>query len=131
MVVSSLRAILDCDVQRVWDTVTDLEHYQWRSDITGIEAVSDGQFREYTKDGFATDFTITAWEPCRRWAFDLENPNLKGRWVGTFTAQGDRTELEFTEEVIPKRSLPRPLVKIFLKRQQRRYLADLKKALGC
>ena len=74
-------------------------------------------------------FTVTAQEPCRRWAFRLENSSLRGRWVGEFAPQGGGTRLRFTEEVQPKRWWMGPFVKGYLKGQQARYAGDLRRAL--
>ena len=41
----------------------------------------------------ATTFTITISEPCKQWAFDIENDNIKGHWIGTFTEKMDRQKL--------------------------------------
>ena len=60
MAVSTIKASFQSDVKTIWDIVTSLEHYQWRSDLSCIEVVSEKQFIEYTKDGYATTFTITA-----------------------------------------------------------------------
>lgn len=63
MAISNIKAVFQSNLQTVWDTVTSLENYQWRSDLSRIEVVSEKQFIEYTKDGYATTFTITASEP--------------------------------------------------------------------
>lgn len=130
MAVSTIKAVFQHNVQKVWDIVTSLEKYQWRSDLSKIEIVSETQFVEYTKDGYPTTFTITASEPCKRWAFTMENSNMKGRWTGIFTARGEETEIEFTEDVIAKHMIMKPFVKGFLKKQQASYISDLTKALS-
>lgn len=129
MAVSNVKAVFSQDIQKVWDTVTSLEQYEWRSDLSKIEILNETQFVEYTKEGYATTFTITAAEPCQRWEFDMENDNLKGHWTGVFSQKGDRTEINFTEEVTAKKVLMKPFVKAFLKKQQELYISDLQKAL--
>ena len=129
MAVSNIKATFKCDIQTVWNIVTSLENYQWRSDLSMIEVVSETQFIEYTKDGYATNFTITANEPCKRWAFDMENSNMKGHWTGLFTEKNGQTEIDFTEDVAPKKWIMKPFIKGFLKKQQELYVSDLKKAL--
>lgn len=109
--------------------VTDLTDTAWRSDIARVERTGPGAFVEYTPAGVATRFTVTAQEPCRRWAFRLENSSLRGRWVGEFAPQGGGTRLRFTEEVQPKRWWMGPFVKGYLKGQQARYAGDLRRAL--
>ena len=128
MVTSTLQTTLPYPPEQVWQ-VTDLTDTAWRSDIARVERTGPGAFVEYTPAGVATRFTVTAQEPCRRWAFRLENSSLRGRWVGEFAPQGGGTQLRFTEEVQPKRWWMRPFVKGYLKGQQARYAGDLRRAL--
>lgn len=129
MVRSNIKATFACNVETVWDVVTSLENYQWRSDLSRIEIVSDNTFIEYTRDGYATTFTITAVEPYKRWEFDLENSNMKGHWTGIFTEKDGMTEIDFTEEITAKKFFMKPFVKGFLKKQQEQYVSDLRNAL--
>ncbi|MCI7131136.1 MAG: SRPBCC family protein [Lachnospiraceae bacterium] len=129
MSISNIKAQFECDVKKVWDTVTSLDQYEWRSDLSKIEVINEKQFIEYTKDGFATTFTITVTEPYKRWEFDMENSNMKGHWVGLFSEKDGQTEIDFTEDVTAKKLILRPFVKGFLKKQQELYVSDLKKAL--
>ena len=129
MAVSNIKARFQGDIQTVWDTVTSLEKYQWRSDLSRIEVLNEKQFVEYTKDGSATTFTITVFEPLKRWEFDLENGNMKGHWTGIFAEKDGQTEIDFTEDVTAKKLVMKPFVKAFLKKQQAQYLSDLEKAL--
>lgn len=129
MAVSNIKVLFQCDIKKVWDIVTSLEKYQWRSDLSKIEIINERQFIEYTKDGFATTFTITASEPCNRWEFDMENNNIKGHWTGVFTEKDGQTEIDFTENVTAKKLIIKPFVKTFLKKQQELYVSDLKKVL--
>ena len=129
MVVSNIKVVFQCEIQKVWDVVTSLEHYAWRSDLGKIQIISEKQFVEYTKDGYATTFTITEKKPYQRWEFDMENDNMKGHWVGIFTQKGEQTEIDFTESVQAKKIFMKPFVKAYLKKQQALYVSDLKQAL--
>ncbi len=129
MAVSNMKAVFQSSIQKVWDIVTSLENYQWRSDLSKIEIINEKQFIEYTKDGYATTFTITVSEPYKRWEFDMENSNMKGHWTGIFTEIDGQTEIDFTEEVTAKKLLMKPFVKAYLKKQQELYVSDLRKAL--
>lgn len=129
MADSNIRESFKCDVKKVWDTVTSLDKYQWRSDLSKIKVLSDTQFVEYTKDGFATTFTITVSETYQRWEFDMENGNMKGHWIGLFKERDGITEIDFTEDVQPKKVIMKPFIKGFLKKQQRLYVSDLQKEL--
>lgn len=129
MAVSRIKAVLPSNVQKVWSIVTSLENYQWRSDLDRIEVLNEKQFVEYTNAGFPTTFTVTLSEPFRRWEFDMENSSMSGHWTGIFTEKDGQTEIEFTENVVPKKFIMMPFVKAFLKRQQKQYVTDLEKAL--
>lgn len=129
MAVSNIKATFQSDVQRVWEIVTSLEKYSWRSDLSKIEIINENQFTEYTKDGYPTTFTITRTEPYKRWEFDMENSNMKGHWTGIFSEKNGNTEIEFIEEVTAKKMIMKPFVKAYLKKQQELYIADLRKTL--
>ena len=129
MAISNIKVSLPCDIQNVWEAVTSLEDCAWRSDLGKIEIVNENQFIEYTKDGYATTFTITEKEPCKRYEFDIENGNMQGHWTGIFTKKGNSTVLDFTEDVTAKKLFMKPFVKGYLKKQQQLYVSDLKKFL--
>lgn len=59
----------------------------------------------------------------------MDNGNMSGHWTGVFTAKGEGTEIVFTEQVKAKKLLMKPFVKLYLKKQQAQFVADLKKAL--
>lgn len=126
MAVSEIKALLPAGVEEVWNIVTSLENYQWRSDLSRIEIIDDKQFIEYTKDGYATTFTITVSKQYKQWEFDMENSNMKGHWTGVFSERQGETEIVFTEEVTAKKLILKPFVKTYLKKQQNQYISDLK-----
>ena len=129
MATSNIKATFSCEVEKVWNTVTSLEEFAWRSDLKNIEVLNDKQFVEYTKAGFATNFTTTLYEEHKRWEFDMDNENMKGHWVGVFTFEDGKTTIDFSEDVSAKKFWMKPLVGIFLKKQQTTYVEDLKRAL--
>ncbi|MBR0092579.1 MAG: SRPBCC family protein [Lachnospiraceae bacterium] len=129
MATSNKKATIKAKLQDVWDVVTSLENYQWRSEIKEIEVISERQFAEITKDGYKTTFTVTRTEPCKCWEFDMENENIQGHWTGLFCEKGDVTEIDFTEVVTAKKLIMKPFVKGYLKKQQERYISDLRIAV--
>lgn len=129
MAISTIKVLLLADIQTVWNKVTSLTDYSWRSDLSNIEVLNDKQFIEYTKDGFCTFFTITLEDKYKRWEFDIENNNMKGHWTGVFTDKMGQTEVEFTEDVTTHKIFMKPFIKAYLKKQQNTYINDLKKAL--
>ena len=131
MASSNIKAVILGGLQQVWELILDIENYAaWRSDLSKTEVISDTQFIEYTKDGYPTTFTVTLVDPYKRWEFDMENSNMTGHWTGIFTAKGDETEIDFTERVEAKKWLLKPFVKLYLKKQQAQFVADIRKALG-
>lgn len=129
MATSKGKVHFPCPVERVWQTVTDLAHTGWRSDLARVEVLDETHFVEYTKSGYATHFTIMACEPPRLWAFTMENGNMSGSWEGVFEAVEGGALLTCTETVTAKRWWMGPFVPGYLKRQQMRYLEDLRKKL--
>lgn len=130
MAISNISAIINEDIHKVWDVVITVDKYSmWRSDLSRTEIVNEKQFIEYTKDGYATTFSTTAVELYKCWEFDMENSNMTGHWTGIFTAKGNETQIDFTENVIPKKWFMKPFVKFYLQKQQRQFVLDLKKAV--
>ena len=129
MATSKVTVPFPCPVERVWQAVTDLSHTTWRSDLVRVEVLDAAHFVEHTRSGYATNFTVTACEPLRYWAFTMENDNMSGSWEGIFEAVEDGTQLICTEIVNAKRWWMRPFVPGYLKRQQKLYLDDLREEL--
>ncbi|MBT9775036.1 polyketide cyclase [Clostridium sp. MCC353] len=130
MMEARIRTVFDCPVERIWAVVTDLENYGWRSDLSRIEAAEDGKhFVEYAKNGYATNFVITASKPPCRYEFDMENDNMAGHWTGIFTVAEEGTVLDFRECVEVKKWIMKPFAGIYLRIQQRQYMKDLRRAL--
>ena len=129
MAISSIKAAFQSDIHKVWDVVTSVENYTWRSDLSKTQILNDKQFVEYTKEGYATTFTVTVTEPYKRWEFNMENGNMRGHWIGVFTQMDEYTEIVFTEDVTAKKIFMKPFVKSYLKKQQTQFISDLKRAV--
>lgn len=59
----------------------------------------------------------------------MENDNMSGHWIGLFSQIGDKTTIDFTEEITVKKIQLKPFVGIYMKKQQKSYVQDLEKAL--
>lgn len=46
VVMSNIKATFSCNLQSVWQVVTSLTDYSWRSDVEKVEVISDTQFVE-------------------------------------------------------------------------------------
>ncbi len=65
----------------------------------------------------------------KRYEFDMNNNNMCGHWTGLFLKTDNKTEINFTENITPKKWIMKPFVGIYLKKQQAIYISDLRKAL--
>lgn len=131
MLHTQISAFLSSPPEAVWQAVTDNTDYAWRSGIDELRVLSDTTFVE--KSGrMETYFTITHFEPCRLYAFDMQNSRFSGRWTGTFSAYGTGTQVVFTETLQFKNPVVRAVAFCFmpLHKMQRTYLQDLRKKLG-
>lgn len=131
MIKSNIKKQFSCDKNKLWDIITDNSNYKWRTDLSKIEIIDETHFIEYTKNSFPTYFTITAKEKLKEYKFDLENDNIKGKWVGIFKElPNGNIELDFTEEIEVNSFIMKLLAKPYLKSQQKRYMKDLEKELN-
>ena len=131
MIRSNIKKQFSCDRNKLWDIITDNSNYVWRSDLSKIEIIDDTHFVEYTKNNFPTYFTITSKEKLKEYKFDLENTNLKGKWIGIFKElPNGNIELDFTEEIEVNNFIMKIFAKSYLKSQQKRYMRDLERALN-
>ncbi len=130
MIKSNIKKQFSCNKDKLWNIITDNTNYSWRSDLSKIEIVDTTHFIEYTKNNFPTYFTITAKENLKEYKFDLENTNIKGKWVGIFKElPNGNIELDFTEEIEVNSFIMKLFAKPYLKSQQKRYMKDLEKEL--
>ena len=131
IIQSNIKKQFSCDRNKLWDIITDNSNYVWRSDLSKIEIIDDTHFVEYTKNNFPTYFTITSKEKLKEYKFDLENTNLKGKWIGIFKElPNGNIELDFTEEIEVNNFIMKIFAKSYLKSQQKRYMRDLERALN-
>lgn len=131
MIRSNIKKQFSCDRNKLWNIITDNTNYSWRSDLSKIEIIDNTHFVEYTKNNFSTYFTITSKVKLKEYKFDLENANLKGKWIGIFTElPNGNIELDFTEEIEVNSLIMKLLAKSYLKSQQKRYMRDLEKELN-
>lgn len=131
MATSNMKVTILCPIEIVWDTVTNLKDFSWRSDLKDVKIIDEHNFIEIAKNGIETYFRITECIKYQSWIFEIENKNIKGTWVGKFFSKGDKTILDFTENVVSKKIIFKPFISLYLKRQQRIYFKDLKVKLNC
>lgn len=130
MIKSTIKGEINASIDDVFKIITDNNNYSWRSDLDKIEIIGDNKFVEYAKNGFPTEFTITDCVPNSYYAFNIDNANMYGRWYGKFTSGNNKTVVEFTEELSAKKAIPSFLIKMYIKKQQRRYVKGLKKRIN-
>ena len=126
MIKSAIKSLLQADLTSVWGSVTSLHDFSWRSDIISIEVFDEKHFKETSKEGYETHFTITVVEPLMKYSFLMDNENLSGEWTGYFTQTGGGTEILFSESVRLKKWWLYPFAKWYLKKRQKQYISDLR-----
>ena len=131
MATSNMKVTILCPIETVWDTVTNLNDFSWRSDLKAVKIIDEHNFIEIAKNGIETYFRITECIKYQSWIFEIENKNIKGAWVGKFYVEDDKTILDFTETVVSKKLIFKPFISLYLKRQQKIYFRDLKAKLNC
>lgn len=130
MVKSNIKKEFNCDIEKLWNIITDNTNYAWRSDLSKIETTDEKHFIEYAKNNYPTYFTITSKEKLKEYRFDIENTNIKGKWIGLFKSlDNGNVLLDFTEEIETNNIIMKLLAKPYLKIQQKRYMNDLEKEL--
>ena len=131
MIKSNIKKQFSCDKNKLWNIIIDNSNYKWRTDLSKIEIIDETHFVEYTTNNFPTYFTITAKEKLKEYKFDLENANLKGKWIGIFKElTNGNIELDFTEEIEVNSLIMKLLAKSYLKSQQKRYMKNLERELN-
>lgn len=125
MITSQIQATLPYNIKTVWTTVTDIKNYHWRSDLSHTEVLNPHQFIEYAVNGTATHFKTIVFKPYHLWEFTLQNKFICGRWRGIFLEQGTSTLVHFTEEIAAKKFCLKPILKFYLRRQQKLFIKDL------
>ncbi|WP_455996202.1 SRPBCC family protein [Phocaeicola barnesiae] len=123
---STIKSSIQADLATVWHVVTSLHDFSWRSDIISIEVFDEKHFKETSKDGYETSFTITVVEPLMKYSFLMDNENLSGEWTGYFNQTERGTEIQFTESVCLKKWWLYPFAKWYLKKHQKQYVSDLR-----
>ena len=131
MATSNMKVTILCPIEIVWDTVTNLNDFFWRSDLKAVKIIDEHNFIEIAKNGIETYFRIIECIKYQSWIFEIDNKNIKGTWIGKFYSKGDKTILDFTENVVSKKIIFKPFISLYLKRQQRIYFKDLKVKLNC
>ena len=112
MTSSNIKAMIQCDSYKVWETVLAVEHYHtWRSDVSKTELIDEKQFIEYSPNGYSTTFTVTVVEQYKRWELDVRNSHTKGHWTLVFASKGSETEIDFTASVTAEKLSIRPIGK--------------------
>ncbi len=131
MVKANIKKSFNCDRDKLWNTITDNRNYDWRTDLDRIEILDDTHFIEYAKNNYPTSFTITNKEKLKVYEFDIENTNIKGKWIGKFKELADGSiEVDFTEEIETNHFIMKLFAKTYLKNMQKRYIQDLERELS-
>lgn len=127
MIRSTIKSSIRADLHTVWDVVTSLQDYSWRSDISSVEFSDEKHFKEVSNNGYVTSFTITVLEPLVQYSFTMDNENLSGEWTGFFKQTELGTEIQFIESIRLKKCRLYLFAWFYIRNQQKRYVSDLKR----
>jgi hypothetical protein len=129
MAEEKIRIVLPYTVSKVWEILTDVRNYGWRSDVNHARVINENQFIEIDQEGIRTVCTVTDYEIEKKWELDLDNDNIHGHWTAILEAEGLHTNLTIIKEVMAKKLLLKPLLGANLKKQMHIYAEDLKRVL--
>ena len=115
------------NVEKVFETVTNMSDCSWRSDLSKVEKISDNEYIEYDRKGRNTKIKITDYHKNIQLEYNVQNDNYQGHWCGQFAPLkngGCRLSLLFYFE-------PRSFLGKFMNvdKFEERYIEDLKKEL--
>ena len=71
--IFTIEKIFDFDIKIVWNTVTNLKKYHWRSDISRVNVINEKEFVEITQSGYLTTFKIIKEEKYKYWERKIAN----------------------------------------------------------
>ncbi|MDD3340618.1 MAG: hypothetical protein PHN72_00230 [Bacilli bacterium] len=124
-----IETIIEAEIEKVFDIVTNKQDYRWRSNVENLICLDNNHFVEYYKGGDSTTFIITKNKRNREYAFDIENKVFDGEWLGKFYPQENgTTKMNLTVFIHIKNPLQRFLSYILKnpKKVQQQYIRDLK-----
>lgn len=127
--ISTIEKDFDFDIKIIWDIITDFKKYHWRSDISKVDILNEKEFIETTKDGYSTNFIIIKEIKFKYLEFKIDNSNMEGYWKGEFLAENGKTKIRFTENLKSKKIWLIPILKIYVKKQQKIYMKNLERYL--
>lgn len=58
MAKTNVKVTFLCTVEKVWNVVTDLSHYQWRSDISSVKVIDSRHFWKLQKTEYRTGLRL-------------------------------------------------------------------------
>lgn len=116
----------------IWGYLTDLENQSWRKNINYIETLPDGsRFTEHTVNDGDVNYNVQNSEPYKLYEVDFENENMRGTWKGILSeTQSGGCSLRITVAAEAKRSVYKPYMKAFAKKQMKDHMIFLKEALN-
>ncbi len=129
MAEATMKIMLPYPVETVWQVVTDVRNYGWRSDVMHAKVINENQFVEVDREGVRTVYTVVDYATKRRWELDLDNDSIHGRWIATFEADGLHTVFTIEEELMAKKMIVKPFLKSNVSKRVSTYMEDLKRVL--
>ena len=127
MKLSKINAKFQCDIEKVYSAITQVEEYHWRSDLVDAKLIDRDHFIETNHLRKTMKYTIISKHPTTRYELIYENHHLKGHVVILLQAKDGGCEVDFIEECESKNRLLSKFDSLNkIKKKQKQYVADLK-----
>lgn len=127
MIRTTIKSLIQADIALVWYSITSLYDFAWRSDIKAIEISNETHFKEISREGYITYFTVIIAEPFIKYSLFMDNDHFSGEWTGHFKQVENGTEIRFTESINLRKWWLYPFAWLYFRLQQKRYVTDLKR----
>ncbi len=129
MIKSNIKVKLNFDIVKVWNKVTYLENYSWRSDLSKLEILNNDTFIIKGKNNTKTVCKITFAKLYRQWNLKIDNKHFFGEYIGVFSGDENHCVFEIKGDLKAKKIFLLPFLKDMLKKQQNDFINDLQRAL--
>jgi len=131
MVILEQTHIINHGPDKIYKVITDTVNYHWRSDLSEIKVIDANHFIEYSKKNVPTFFEVIKKIKNKYYEVSINNNEIEGTAIITLRPVDDGTELIIKEELEILDNKKRILGKIYLKKRQNKYIANLKQHLEC
>ncbi len=129
--VATATATIPAPIDRLFAVIAVDRRQSFRSDLKGVEILSDTRWRELANDSPPVDYEQVRRVSNSLFEADFRGRGFRGRWLVRFKRIGEAaTTIDIYEELVVKHFLLRPIVRASYPLQDAvdRFVADLRDA---